>query len=124
LILLSTNNSGVIGEYYDRIAADVTVISGNNRLAVYDDLSTEPNDILAETASIAVIGSFGWNNVTEFPLTTVRVWAGHQFDNATAALNFAAATTRASKSQAYGVFTTGGFTVGASNARHYKIGHS
>lgn len=117
--------TGIIGQYYDRIAANYFADgSGNDRLACYDESGGNPNAILAETGSSATLASFGWKSVTEFALTTVNLWICLQVDNADADCYFKASVNRVAKSQAYGAFSTGGFTPGSGSGRNMKIGHT
>jgi hypothetical protein len=70
---------GTVGQYYDQIATRIgSTNSSNINMGVYDDTgSSVPNALLASTGGIAMPAttSYTFQSVTEFALTTTRVWA-------------------------------------------------
>lgn len=77
---------GVIGHYYDQIALDIVTPSGNYRMAAYDDNAGAPNNLYAETASLAQASGYTFKSLTEFALTTQQVYLALQSDSGGAPL--------------------------------------
>lgn len=89
VLLQKCSALGVVGSYYDQIAAKVGNSAGNIRMGVYDDTgSTVPNVKLAETGIIAMPASstYTYQSITEFALTTAQAWLGMNWDNASATI--------------------------------------
>lgn len=79
----TSGSTGTIGECYNRIAQNYFNSTGNSKLACYDNGSTNPNALIGgETTSQALDSTFTWRNVTEFELTTTKIWLAFQCDNA------------------------------------------
>jgi len=69
-------------ELYDQIAFNARITS-NFVLGCYDDTgSDEANNLLGATGSVSLSGgSFGYNSVTEFGMTTARFYLAYNYDN-------------------------------------------
>jgi len=120
-ILAASNSSGVVDTYYDRIALNVFSASSNERLGCYDD-SSGPNAVLAETGSITSTNGYNFRSLTEFALTTTTVWLAMQTEAAQDL--YYQSISRRFKVQAYGAFTTGGFSSDTNPMPNMKISHS
>lgn len=127
LILAHQTGSGVIGEYYDRLAMNIFSAVGNERLGHYADSgSTKPSALLAETGSIASVTGFNWQSVTEYALTTVINWVAIQTDSGSNDIYHAATGNREFKSFTYGAYENPitGTTNSGTNVVNCKAGHS
>ena len=126
-IYCSKLSIGIIGQYYDRVAHNVFTAAGNIRMAVYQDNGGSPsipNTLYQQTSSAATTADFTYRLLTEFALTTSQNWTAFQTDSSTTAIyERNAANMGGYKAQAYGVFTSNGFTVGG-DEWNTKVGHS
>lgn len=85
----TSGSTGVVGEYYNQIALNCFNSTGNMKLACYDEGSTNPNNkIGGETSSVALDSAFTWRAVSEFALTTTKIWLAFQCDNASNSLYY------------------------------------
>lgn len=75
-----TDSNGVIGTYYDEIAASISTAAGNYRLGAYND-SSGPNTLYAETGSLAAATGYTYKSLTEFALDTAVVWTCINYDD-------------------------------------------
>lgn len=81
------DQAGSIGTYYNLVALDCTLASGNYHIGAYDDIAGNPVNLLADTGSIAITADFSAKPVTEFTLTTSVNWLVYQQDNVIAQFN-------------------------------------
>jgi len=58
---------------------DITTAAGNYRLGVYDD-NSNPNNLYAETGSLAAATGYTFKSLTEFALATTIVWTCMNYD--------------------------------------------
>jgi len=126
-------DSAIIGECYDQVAIErsSSATGGNYRLGIYDDTgSTSPNDLLAETASLAIptANSYTFQTVPEFLVTTTQLWACFMQDAHTSSFRRNnSATTSGNMQYESHVFGSLPATASASSANRsfiMKIGHS
>lgn len=131
LLIMSDQASNTTGVWYDRIAYKSRTGSTNMRLGVYSDSgSTEPVNLLAETGSCAISSpTYTWQSVTEFELTTAKVWFAFVIDAGT----FGGYYTITSANRRYKALTYGAMTNPSGSPTGYtsdayidtsKIGHS
>lgn len=73
--------TGVPNSFYDQLGANISSAAGNIRLAAYDTVSSEPENLYSETGSVASATGFPVHSVTEFMLVTSDFWIAVQHDN-------------------------------------------
>ena len=76
------NADGIGNTWYDQIALSVVNGVGNIHLGAYED-SSGPNTLLVDSGSIAspASSSYTYQAVTEYQITTVRVWLAFNASN-------------------------------------------
>ena len=68
-------STGVIGQYYNQIAMNVTVAAGNLRLCAYKDNAGSPDGrYVTDSGSFAAAADYAWHSLTEFALTGTANW--------------------------------------------------
>jgi len=125
-------DSAVIGECYDQVAIErsSSATGGNYRLGIYDDASGSPNDLLAQTDSIAIptANSYIFQSVSEFLVTSEQLWACFMQDAHTSSFRRNnSATTSGNMQYESHVFGSLPATASATSANRsfiMKIGHS
>jgi len=125
-------DSAVIGECYDQVAIErsSSATGGNYRLGVYDDSGGAPNDLLAQTASIAIptANSYTFQTVPEFLVTTTQLWACFMQDAHTSSFRRNNSATTAGnmqyESHTYGSLPATASATSANRSFIMKIGHS
>lgn len=95
-----------VTDLYDRIAVNISSAVGNERLGVYDDTgSTAPDNLLAETGSIASSNGFNLRSLTEFSIITAQTWIAIQVSSTTNDIFYEnSGTPQKFKSQSFGAF--------------------
>lgn len=118
----------VLGAYYDRFAMNFFSAAGNFRMAVYDESGGNPNNIIpgSESSSVAATTGYDWktNGITEYQIEVSTVYIADQLDSASADVYRNSSVARRTRSQSYGVFTTGAFGSDTASGLNMKIGHS
>lgn len=125
-------DGAVIGECYDQVAIErsTSATGGNYRMGIYDDTGGTPNDLLAQTASIAIptASSYTFQPVTEFLVTTTQLWACFMQDAHTSSFrrnNSATASGNLQyESHVYGSLPSVASASSANRSFIMKIGHS
>lgn len=119
---------GIIGQYYNQVAVNVQSAAGNMRFGAYDDNgSTAPNNLYAQTGSIAATSDFAWRSLTEFALDTSQNWSAWQSDSSSLNVYYKASTNQSDQHTfSYGSFNNPYGTVNTNNsyAVNTKLGHS
>lgn len=70
----SSGTVGIVETYYDEIAVNSYAATGNIHLGVYSETSSAPDDLLADTGSIALTADYAFKSLSAFALTTTNVW--------------------------------------------------
>jgi len=126
-------DTAVIGECYDQVAIErsSSATGGNYRMGIYDDTgSTAPNDLLAQTASIAIptANSYTFQTVPEFLVTTTQLWACFMQDAHTSSFRRNNSATTSGNMQyenwTFGSLPTTASPSSANRSFIMKIGHS
>ena len=75
VVAAKVKTTGVVNQYYDQVAINVSVASGNLRLCAYIDNAGSPDArYVTDTGSFAAAAGYAWNSLTEFSLTTAANW--------------------------------------------------
>ena len=75
VIACKVKTTGVVNQFYDRVAINVSVASGNLRLCAYKDNAGSPDArYVTDTGSFAAAADYAWRSLTEFSLTTAANW--------------------------------------------------
>lgn len=120
--------TGVAGQYYDRVAADISTAAGSYVIGIYDESGGNPTNRLADSGPQTASVAFAWVNVTEFALTTNNVWFIWANDNSSNRLQYMT-TGGTAHTASYTKFNTlpnpiGTLTSAGTIRGHLKVGHS
>lgn len=100
-------DAGTIGEFYDQSAVSyISGVAGNYRHGVYDQQSSVPTNLMADSGSLTVQTGYTFEPFTEFALTVSQNYQAFQVDNNTVQYNRRLYGTahNAYDTQAYGTF--------------------
>ena len=123
------STSGTVGHYYDRITMNVIgTPTGNVRMALYDNFTSSPKNLVVESSSSAAVTSANVLSITESALTTTSSWLAFQasgsFVNNTSTTTPPSSGFRYYFAQAYGVFTNPFSGATTSTTDELLISHS
>lgn len=110
---------------YDRLAINMDTTSNNNRLGLYDEVSSLPENLMAESGSNANDLSFTWHSTSEWTTSQTAHWIGLLFD-VTSTINYNASGNYEFVAHTYGAYPDpiGTPTSGSNIDTNQKIGHS
>ena len=118
--------TATVGHYYDQVAHNIAIASGNYNQGVYDTSGGVPTNLIQSTGSIAVTADFALKSLTEFQINTTQMWTASMTNNATTQWR----TWNGASGDAYtktGTFPTLNNPLSGtiiSTQRHSKIAHS
>jgi len=121
-IVAFKKTTGIVGQYYDRIALNVHTANGTYRLACYSSTTT----LYAETGAISSALGYNWQALTEFALTGTDLWLAYNTATSTNRIFTISndGTMWENAGWTYGSFVGSTLTLGADIINNQKIGHS